>query len=109
MSPAIRIRPSHRYQTATVSGDLLPRTVPATAPTVYPTPFGATDDTIPLVDAADDHHAQVLQSTIDGYVDCVRTAGLDADTLGSTAGVIDERALTGVAILRKSIMEALEA
>lgn len=78
------------------------------AATVYRALFEAIDDNIHLVDAAYDHYAQVLRSAIDGYVDCVHVAELDADAFESYARVLDERASTGADIHREQFMDALE-
>lgn len=78
------------------------------AATVYRALFEAIDDNIHLVDAAYDHYAQALRSALDGYVDCVQAADLDADDYESYAGFLDERASRGADIHRDQFMNALD-
>ena len=80
------------------------------AATAYRGLFEGIDDNIHLVDAAYDHYARTFQSALDGYVDCVLAADLDPEEFELYAGVIDERASTGLGsdIHREQFMNALE-
>jgi uncharacterized Zn finger protein len=78
------------------------------AATVYRGLFEGIDDNIHLVDAAYDHYAEMFQSALDGYVDCVLATDPDPEQFELYAGIVDERATTGTDIHRAEFTKALD-
>lgn len=64
------------------------------AATVYQALFEEVDDNMNRIDTAYDHYADILQSALDGYVECVSAADPASEEFERFAGVLDERAST---------------
>ena len=62
------------------------------AAAVYRALFESIDDNEIRIDAAYDHYARVLQSALDGYVECVLSADLDRDEVKKYIGVLEKQA-----------------
>lgn len=65
------------------------------AATVYRAIFEGIDDNQHRIDTAYDHYARIMQTTTDGYIDCVLATDPGPEEFETHAGVLDERASTG--------------
>lgn len=78
------------------------------AATVYRALVKGLDDNMDLVDGAYDHFAGAFQTALDGYVDCVANADLDAKERASHLQFLDERAASGTEYLRDQFVRAAD-
>lgn len=78
------------------------------AATVYRALVEGLDDNMKLVDGAYDHFAQAFQTALDGYVDCVANADVDAEETSNNMQFLDERATTGTDYLREQFVNAAD-
>jgi uncharacterized Zn finger protein len=78
------------------------------AATVYRALVEGLDDNMNLVDGAYDHFAQAFQSALDGYVDCVANAELDAEENADHVQFLEKRAASGTDYLQEQFVRAAD-
>jgi len=78
------------------------------AATVYRALVEGLDDNMNLVDGAYDHFAQAFQSALDGYVDCVVNAELDAEENADHVQFLEKRAASGTDYLQEQFVRAAD-
>lgn len=78
------------------------------AATVYRALVEGLDDNMNLVDGAYDHFARTFRRALDGYVDCVANADLDAAEVSRHVQFLDERAASGTDYLREQFDSAAD-
>lgn len=76
------------------------------AATVYRALVEGLDDNMDRVDGAYDHFAGAFRTALDGYVDCVANADLDADESADHVRFLEERAASGTDYLRDQFERA---
>jgi uncharacterized Zn finger protein len=79
------------------------------AATVYQALIESLDDNMELVDGSYDHFARAFQRALDGYVECVGAAEIDADERSDHAQFLDERAVSGTDFLHERFDHAATA
>ena len=77
------------------------------AATVYQALFEGIDGNETRIDAAYDHYARMLQSALDGYVECVLAADPDPKAFETYAGVLEKRASSDPPINDEQFWRAL--
>lgn len=78
------------------------------AATVYRGVIEGIDDNLTRVDAAYDHYTQTLQSALDGYVECMQAADLEAEQFDSYAAVLEVRASSEPVLTNEQFKRALD-
>jgi uncharacterized Zn finger protein len=78
------------------------------AATVYRALVEGLDDNMNLVDGAYDHFAQAFRRALDGYIDCVANAELDAEEKADHVRVLEQRAASGTDYLQEQFVRAAD-
>ncbi len=78
------------------------------AATVYRAVFEEVDEKYNWIDGAYDHYAQVIQTALDGYADCVLATDPNPSEFDTYAGVLEARTTTEPAINNEPFWRALD-
>lgn len=78
------------------------------AATVYRALFEEVDDSHVHIDAAYDHYAKILQSALDGYVDCVLAADPSDGEFEQYAGALEAQSMSEPRINEEQFRRALD-
>ena len=78
------------------------------AATVYRALVEGIDDNMDLVDGAYDHFAQAFQRALDGCIDCVANAELDAEKNADHVRFLEKRAASGTDYLQEQFVRAAD-
>jgi uncharacterized Zn finger protein len=78
------------------------------AATVYRAVFEEVDEKYNWIDGAYDHYAQVMQTALDGYADCVLATDPGPEEFDTYAGVLEARATTEPRINDEQFWRALD-
>jgi uncharacterized Zn finger protein len=78
------------------------------AATVYRALVEGLDDNMNLVDGAYDHFAGAFRRALDGYIDCVANAELDAEENADHVRFLEKRAVSGTDYLQEQFVRAAD-
>lgn len=78
------------------------------AAAVYRALFEGVADNEERIDAAHDHYAKIIQSALNGYVDCVLAADPGGDELEKYLGVLEEQAMSGYSATSEQFYRAID-